>query len=66
MKINEILNEFKQEVAELKNKVILTKNNTERYSNEVNQLTQSVLKLVNITNSLCECVEALYKEQIGD
>lgn len=66
MKINEILNEFKQEVAELKNKVILTKNNTESYNNEVNQLTQSVLKLVNITNSLCECVEALYKEQIGD
>lgn len=66
MKINQILNEFKQEVAELNNKIILTKNNIDRCNNEVDQLTQSVLKLANITNNLCECVEALYKEQIGD
>lgn len=66
MKIVETLNEFKEEVDELKNKVILTKNNTERYGDEVEQLTQTVLKLVEITNDLCECVEALYKEQIGD
>ncbi len=66
MKIVETLNKFKEEVNELKSKVILTKNNTEKYGEEVGQLTQTVLKLVEITNDLCECVEALYKEQIGD